>query len=312
MNKYFVYTFYDFIKIIDKNSLKLEIDNFTKSKTIRGTILLADEGINASISGNKKDLDHTIAFIKKKINTKIPNLKVNETDFLPFNRFKVRLKKEIVSLGKGKIEVNKNTAIRVNPLNWNKIISDANTILLDVRNTFEIAIGKFENAINLNTVSFREFPSKIISKKYNKNAKVAMYCTGGIRCEKASAYLRSIGYKDLYQLDGGIIKYLEYYKEKKHETLWSGECFVFDERVTIDQNLKKGNYLQCYGCRMPLSEDDLISDKYIKGIVCPHCYKNRSNKQKLSSFMRQKQINIAERSNKNHSFKKITLGSINK
>lgn len=312
MNKYFVYTFYDFIKIIDKKSLKLEIDNFIKSKSIRGTILLADEGINASISGNKKDLENIIEFIKKKINIKTLNLKVNETDFLPFNKFKVRLKKEIVSLGKGKIEVNKNTAIRVNPLNWNKIVRDTNTILLDVRNKFEIAIGKFENSLNLNTVSFREFPSKIVSEKFNKDAKVAMYCTGGIRCEKASAYLRSIGYKNLYQLDGGIINYLEYYKEKKHETLWSGECFVFDDRVTIDQNLKKGNYLQCYGCRMPLSEDDLISDKYIKGIVCPNCYKNRSNKQKLSSFMRQKQIDIAERGNKKHRFKKITLDSISK
>ncbi len=312
MNKYFVYTFYDFVRIIDKKILKLEIDDFTKSKTIRGTILLADEGINASISGNKKELDNIIAFIEKKTNIKILNLKVHETDFLPFNKFKVRIKKEIVSLGKGEIEVNKNTAIRIHPLNWNKIIRDANTILIDVRNTFEIAIGKFENALNLNTVSFREFPSKIINKKFNKDAKVAMYCTGGIRCEKASAYLKSIGFKNLYQLDGGIIKYLEYYKEKKHETLWSGECFVFDDRVTIDQNLKKGNYFQCYGCRMPLSEDDLVSDKYIKGIVCPHCYKNRSNKQRLSSFMRQKQINIAERSNKNHSFKKITLSSINK
>jgi len=305
MNKIFIYTFYRFIKIIDKNKLKKEIDNFLSEKSVRGTILLADEGINGSISSDKENLDKLVLFIKKKINIRKLEIKINNSDFVPFNRMKVRTKKEIVTLGKADLKVEKLYAKKIDPKYWDKIVKSKNTVLIDVRNKFEIKIGKFKNSINPNTDSFRDFPKFVSRLKIEKNAKIAMYCTGGIRCEKASAYLKTKGYKNILQLKGGIIEYLKYNSENKKNSLWDGECFVFDNRVAVNKKLAKGKYTQCFGCRRPLTKKDVRSYTYKKGIHCPYCINERSEKQIKSSESRQSQINIYNKKNIDHVFKKI-------
>ena len=294
MNILFVYTFYRFITLKDPKKSKDTINSFFKSKSIKGTILIAGEGINGSLSGSKKDLDESIKFLKSHLNIRKLIIKVNKVDFLPFNKLRIRLKKEIVSLGKGKININKYSGELVHPKYWKKIISKKNIKLIDVRNEFEISIGKFKGAMNPNTKSFREFPASLKKMNIKKSDTIAMYCTGGIRCEKASAYLKIIGYKNIFQLDGGIIKYLNYYKnDRKKNILWEGECFVFDNRVTINKQLHKGKYLQCYGCRRPITNEETKSIFYQKGVTCPYCYSERSLAQKNKSLQRQKQKDLA-------------------
>ena len=282
MNKLFVYTFYRFLKINDKIKLKKNIENFLSGKSIKGTILLADEGINGSVSSDKESLDELVLFIKKSVNIRKLEIKINSSDSIPFNRMKVRLKKEIVTLGKGDYNIEKLHGEKIHPKNWDKIIKDKNTTLIDVRNNFEIKIGKFKNAINPNTKSFRDFPKFVRKLKIKKNTKIAMYCTGGIRCEKASAYLKTKGYKNILQLNGGIIEYLKYNLENKRSSLWNGECFVFDNRVAINKKLTKGKYIQCFGCRRPITKKDTLSVKYIKGVSCAYCFNERSEAQKIN------------------------------
>lgn len=304
MNKLFVYTFYRFLKINDKIKLKKNIENFLSGKSIKGTILLADEGINGSVSSDKESLDELVLFIKKSVNIRKLEIKINSSDSIPFNRMKVRLKKEIVTLGKGDYNIEKLHGEKIHPKNWDKIIKDKNTTLIDVRNNFEIKIGKFKNAINPNTKSFRDFPKFVRKLKIKKNTKIAMYCTGGIRCEKASAYLKTKGYKNILQLNGGIIEYLKYNLENKRSSLWNGECFVFDNRVAINKKLTKGKYIQCFGCRRPITKKDTLSVKYIKGVSCAYCFNERSEAQKNKSRVRQNQIEEAKKSNRFNVFLK--------
>ena len=305
MNNLKIYSFYKFTNILNKKKLKYEIEKFISSIKLRGTILIADEGINGSISGDEKDLSRIIKFIREKLNIKTIEIKINDVTFLPFNRIKIRLKKEIVSLGKNLINYN-NTENFINPDEWDNFINQNNISLIDLRNTYEISIGKFKNSLNPNTNSFREFPKKIKTLNLDKDKKIAMYCTGGIRCEKASKYLNKLGYDKIYQLKGGIINYLEYLKKNKiKKSKWSGECFVFDNRVTINSNLERGSYLQCHGCRRPISISDTKSKLYVKGVSCPYCFQKRTNEQKKSSRTRQKQIDMAEIKNISHPFMKI-------
>ena len=289
-NKYNVYSFYRFLQIKDKTKIKYLLDQYFSEKNIKGTILLAHEGINGSIAGSKKDIEITIKIIKKLLKIRKLNLKINEVDFLPFNRIKVRLKKEIVSLGKGNINVQKLKGDLIEPSEWNLILEDKNTEVIDVRNSFEIKIGKFKHAVNPNTDSFREFPKMIKKMKLKKNKRIAMYCTGGIRCEKASSFLKMEGYKNVVQLSGGILNYLEYTKNENSNSLWNGECFVFDNRVAVNKCLKKGRYIQCYGCRRPITKKETKSELYVKGVSCPYCFYERSDSQKKNSLMRQNQI----------------------
>lgn len=290
MHNLFVYSFYKFKNIKNITHLKNTLDNFLKEKEIKGTVLVAKEGINGTISGLKKDLDECIKLLKVYLKIRNLEIKINKTKFFPFNRMKVRLKNEIVSLGQGDINVNKYRAKLIDPKTWNSLISDEKIKVIDVRNEFEIAIGNFTGSINPKTKSFRCFPSAIKKLNINKNDKIAMYCTGGIRCEKASAYLKLKGFKNVYQLNGGIINYLDYFKDKRLETLWNGECFVFDQRVTIKKDLEKGSFFQCYGCRRPITKKDIESNKYKKGVHCPYCFNKRTKKQKKGSEDRQKQI----------------------
>ena len=288
--KYNVFSFYRFLQINDKSKIKHLLDHYCSEKNIKGTILLANEGINGSIAGSIKDIELTLKFIKKLLKIRKLDPKINEVDFLPFNRIKVRLKKEIVSLGKGYINVQKLKGDLIEPSEWNLILEDKNTEVIDVRNSFEIKIGKFKHAINLNTNSFREFPKMLKKMNLKKNKKIAMYCTGGIRCEKASSYLKMEGYKNVVQLSGGILNYLAYTNNEDTYSLWKGECFVFDNRVAVNKSLKKGRYIQCYGCRRPITKKETKSELYVKGVSCPYCFYERSDSQKKNSLMRQKQI----------------------
>ena len=290
MNNLFVYTFYRFKKLENICRYKNTFDKYLLNKDIKGTILIANEGINGSISGSKSSLEEFIKFIRSYLNIRKIDLKINKTEFFPFNKMKVRLKKEIVSLGKGEFDTNKFHGKSIKPEYWNNIISDKNTKIIDVRNRFEIEIGRFTGSINPKTKSFRGFPKAFKEMKIKKEDTIAMYCTGGIRCEKASAYLKVNGYKNILQLSGGIINYLEHVKNNKINSMWKGECFVFDQRVTINNLLVKGKYSQCYGCRSPITKKEMKSKYYRKGISCPKCFFERTTEQKKRSNDRQKQI----------------------
>ncbi len=306
MDNLFVYTFYRFKSINKIKEYKNIFDKYLLNKDIKGTILIANEGINGSLSGPKRSLDKFIKLMKSCLNIRKLELKINQTEFLPFNRMKVRLKKEIVSLGQGHIDVNKFRGKLIKAEEWDNVIANKNTKLIDVRNIFEIEIGKFKGSINPRTQSFRQFASSLEKLKIKKNDKIAMYCTGGIRCEKASAFMKLNGYNNVVQLHGGIIKYLEYTNKEKKESLFQGECFVFDDRVSINKKLNKGKFFQCYGCRSPISKKDLSSYMYVKGVSCPICYNKRTISQKKNSLIRQQQIDFAETRNIDHPFKKIT------
>ena len=306
-NKFYVVSFYRFIKINNKRQIKILLDDYIKSKPIRGTILLANEGLNASISGKLCDLENTIAKVKKILKIRKLEIKINQVSYLPFNRIKVRLKKEIVSLGKGVIDVSKKTGKKVSPSKWNDIIKRSNIKLIDTRNNYEIEIGKFNGAINPDTNNFREFPAKLEKLKIKKKDKIAIYCTGGIRCEKASAYLKNKGYKNIIQLDGGILNYLKYVNQNKVKSLWRGDCFVFDNRVSVNTKLMKGKYEQCYGCRRPIGKKEINSKFYKKGVYCPKCIKTKTQYQIKKSESRQLQIQLAKKNNLNNPYIKIEI-----
>tara|TARA_B100000401_G_scaffold43833_1_gene25787 strand:+ start:2311 stop:3240 length:930 start_codon:yes stop_codon:yes gene_type:complete len=305
MNSFLIYSFYRFKKINKLKKLKKDLDTHFKNKLVKGTILLANEGINASISGDQKTLDGALKYIKKKLKIRKLNLKINDTEFLPFNRMKVRLKKEIVSLGIKNLKLNNRKANYIHPSEWDKIILNKNIKVIDVRNTYEIKIGKFKNTINPITSTFRQFPDKIKNLNLSKEETLAIYCTGGIRCEKASIHLNKIGYKNILQLEGGVLNYLEYKKKFENTRTWSGDCFVFDDRVSVNKKLKKGRFNQCYGCRRPITKKDMSSNFYIKGVYCPYCYNRKSQDKIKSSLTRQDQIEKAKENNTFSSFIKV-------
>ena len=281
--------------------MKKVFDLYFKEKLIRGTILLANEGINGSIASDTESLEGIIKFIKRQLKIRKINLKKNHVDFLPFNKLKVRLKKEIVSLGisglaEGISGLADSEGNYLHPSEWNNLMLNKETKIIDVRNNYEIEICAFKNAINPKTKNFREFPKKFENIGINKEDKIAMYCTGGIRCEKASAFLKKKGFKNVMQLKGGILNYFDYTKKNKKKNIWKGECFVFDKRVAVDKNLNYGNYIQCYGCRMPLLKSEMKSPLYLKGVHCKYCVNIRTKEQKNRSKIRQDQI---EKKNRN-------------
>tara|TARA_B110000858_G_C17689497_1_gene420588 strand:+ start:62 stop:994 length:933 start_codon:yes stop_codon:yes gene_type:complete len=302
--KIFIYTFYRFKNFTNIKTIKLKLDKSLKNKLILGTVLLANEGINGTISGTQKDLNDFISLIRKIIKIKKLSIKISQNDFIPFYRLKIRLKKEIVTIGDKTINPEKITGKHIDPKEWDKIINSKKYLIIDTRNDYEVSIGSFKNAINPKTKSFRDFPKFIEKLNLEKKQPIAMFCTGGIRCEKASSYLLKNGYKDISQLDGGILNYLEV-KKKEKSTSWEGECFVFDNRVAVDLRLNKGTYEQCYGCRHPITKKDMELKSYIKGVTCKYCISLKSKTKIKSSSTRQDQIDIAEKNNKKHSFKKI-------
>jgi len=270
---------------------------------IKGTILLAREGINGTIAGLPADIHAVLHFLRTDavFKGKFANLEHKESyaDEHPFYRMKVKLKKEIVTMGVPSVNPNNTVGTYVKPEDWNALISDPAVILLDTRNDYEVHIGTFKNAADPKTATFREFPKYVAENlDKTKHKKVAMFCTGGIRCEKASSYMLEQGFDEVYHLQGGILKYLETVPES--QSLWQGECFVFDQRVAVKHGLEVGDYDQCYACRVPLSPEELESPQYTPGISCPHCYDKTSEAKKAALTERQKQVILAKKRGEAH------------
>jgi len=296
---YYISGLYKFKKIIKINKKKKILKSFFIKNDIKGLIIISKEGINGTIASKKMNLNFAIEEIKKIFNFKKYDSKsLSISKFQPFRRTKVKIKKEVVPMG---IKVSKRrTRGHIEPNKWNNIISNKKNLVIDARKQFEYNVGTFKNAINPNINNFREFPKylKVISKK----TPIAMFCTGGIRCEKASTYLEKKGFKNIYQLKGGIINYLD--KVKKNRSLWKGECYVFDNRISLKHNLVVGTYSMCSGCRKPISRKDKKSNKYEEGVSCPRCHDNLTKSQKERFRMRQKQILIAKKTGKKHIFQR--------
>jgi UPF0176 protein len=266
---------------------------------VKGTLLLAEEGINGTICGQREGVDAVKAWLDADGRFDDLSYKESLSDELAFYRTKVKLKKEIVTMGVAGINPAHIVGTYVKGDDWNRLISDPDTILIDTRNDYEVAIGTFKNAVNPNTTTFREFPQWAAENlDKTKHKKVAMFCTGGIRCEKSTAYLKEQGFDEVYHLDGGILKYLEEMPEQ--HSLWQGECFVFDQRVAVKHGLEQGSYDQCYACRMPLSVDEMASDKYVKGLSCPHCHDKTTEEQKAAFAERQRQVELARQRGEKH------------
>ena len=300
---YLTTAMYRFVSLAHFEILREPLFQFCVSRDIKGTLLLANEGINGTVAGSEKSILELLDFLKNDplFEGNFKNLchKESWSDKHPFYRTKVKFKKESVTLGVAGVSPTKMVGKYVKPQDWNSIISDPEVVLIDTRNDYEYAIGTFKNAINPKTNTFRDFPDYIKSHlDPKKHKKVAMFCTGGIRCEKASSYMMSEGFDEVYHLEGGILKYLE--EVPLEESLWQGECFVFDQRVAIKHSLEVGEHDQCYACRYPLSQEDIKSEYYIPGISCPHCFNTHTAEKLKSLTERQKQVILAKNSGLNH------------
>jgi UPF0176 protein len=298
MKNFTVAAFYKFTDLTDPPTLKALLDEICNALNICGTILIAPEGINGTIAGERASIQKIIQLLREQAGMKDLQYKNSHCIEQPFHRMKVRLKKEIVALGLPETKPSQKTGVQVPPKEWNDLILDPNVIVVDARNEYEVDIGKFSQAINPKTTSFREFPEYAKKNLKDKNSRIAMYCTGGIRCEKATAYLIDQGYEDLYQLQGGILKYLE--EIPKPESLWEGECFVFDDRVSVDHNLKKGHYDLCHACRHPITMEEKQSSQFKQGISCPYCFGKLSQRKLAGLNERQKQVELAKKRGEKH------------
>ena len=290
---------YHFVPIEDPEAFRDAVHDVMDANKVRGTILVASEGINGTVSGSREGVDALLAFLKGQPGLDGLEHKESFTDECPFLRTKVRLKKEIVTLGIEGVDPNRSVGTYVDPENWNDLISQDDVILIDTRNDYEYQIGTFKGSVNPETRSFREFPAYVKETlNPSQNPKVAMFCTGGIRCEKATSWLKEEGFEEVYHLKGGILNYLE--KVDADESLWEGECFVFDGRVTVDHDLNPGHYDMCHACRMPISADDMASAHYEKGVSCPHCHDRLSDEDRERMKERQRQIDLARERGENH------------
>ncbi|MCS5591966.1 MAG: rhodanese-related sulfurtransferase [Gammaproteobacteria bacterium] len=283
---------YKFARLDDFEKMQQPLRNFMASVGARGTVLLAREGVNGTICGSQKAIDKILAYLEADERLDKIDHKLSFSKEMPFKRLKVKLKKEIVTMGVADIDPTYSVGTYVAPSDWNELISDPDVVLIDTRNNYEYEIGSFKGAINPNTESFREFPdyTKENLEQY-RDKKVAMFCTGGIRCEKSTAYLKSQGFEKVYHLHGGILKYLEEVEEEN--SLWDGECFVFDDRVAVKHNLEQGQYDQCHACRYPITEEDKNHEHYEKGVSCPRCYGTKDVDQVNRYREREKQMQLA-------------------
>ena len=296
-----VFGFYKFIKLTSLKKIKTILQKILIKKNIKGTIIISKEGLNGTISGKLIDIKSTI----KKINQifkfkKFDSENTSKSNFQPFHKPKVKIKEEVVPMNLLLNKKIKKKDSHVEPKKWNRLIKDKNTLVLDSRKPFEYKVGTFKRSINPNVKNFRDFPQFL--NKLDKAKPIAMFCTGGIRCEKASVYLEKKGFNNVYQLKGGILNYLKKIDEK--DSLWKGECFVFDNRISLKHGLKIGTYSLCSGCRSPISIKDKKSKKYEEGVSCPNCFDKLSETQKNRFRMRQSQINRARELGKDHIIKK--------
>ena len=296
---YTVTALYKFVELPDYKEIQPRLQEFCIEHNIKGTLLLAEEGINGTVAGREEDIQALHTFLKA--DSRFADLEHKESyaEDMPFLRMKVRLKKEIVTLGVESVDPNKVVGTYVEPEDWNALISDPDVVVIDTRNDYEVEVGTFKNAINPKTTTFREFPDYVKKNlDKNKTKRVAMMCTGGIRCEKASSYMLQEGFEEVYHLRGGILKYLE--KVPQDESLWEGECFVFDGRVTVGHGLDQGKYDQCHGCRFPITAEDKKSSKYEPGVSCPRCYDELTDQKLNRCRSRQKQIDLAKQRGEAH------------
>ncbi len=300
---YKVAAIYKFTKILDPLKFHNEIRIKLKDLSIYGTILVGQEGINGTISASSKEkISAALKFIQDMKGFDDLDIKWSSSKKNPFVRLKVKLKKEIVTIGDSSIDPTQIVGEYVDPKDWNNLIDHKDTIIIDTRNNYEYSIGTFKDSINPKTAKFREFPKWIKKQNFTaedkKNKKIAMFCTGGIRCEKASSLMKTKGFQNVYHLKGGILKYFESIPEDKSR--WEGECFVFDDRVSLKHDLTEGTYDMCHGCRMPITYKEKDSKKYIRGVACPNCFDKTSEEQKSRYMSRQKQVDLAKKRNKKH------------
>ncbi|HED34109.1 MAG TPA: rhodanese-related sulfurtransferase [Gammaproteobacteria bacterium] len=299
MSKVVISALYHFVALDNYRELRQPLLDQMLELDIKGTLLLAQEGINGTVAGSQGSIDALLNWLKS--DTRLSDLrhKSSYDESMPFYRTRVKLKKEIVTMGVQGIDPNQVVGTYVKPEDWNALISDPDVTLVDTRNAYETAIGTFKNAIDPDTETFREFPA-YVKQNLNpeKHKKVAMFCTGGIRCEKSTAYLKEQGFEEVYHLQGGILKYLE--TVPRQDSLWEGECFVFDNRVSVDHSLEKGSYDQCHACRLPITEADKASEKYSRGVSCPHCYDKKTDQQRQRFLEREKQVQLARLRGEEH------------
>ncbi len=299
MPRIIVVALYKFVTLDNYRDMREPLLACCNEQAIKGSLLLANEGINGTIAGSRQGVDAVLAYLQADPRLSDLGHKESSDNHQPFYRMKVKLKKEIVTMGLPDIDPNTVVGSYVKPADWNQLISDPEVLLLDTRNDYEVAIGSFKNAVDPATESFREFPD-FVRENYDpaRYKKVAMFCTGGIRCEKASAYMLQQGFEEVYHLDGGILKYLEDVPEQ--DSLWQGECFVFDNRVAVDHSLEKGSYDMCHGCRRPINAQHKQSAHYEEGVCCPQCYEHLSDDQLNRFRERQKQMQLAKQRQQLH------------
>jgi len=293
--RYKVAAFYNFLSIIDQDIIliKEELTNLATYQEIKGTVLIASEGVNGTVCGTEKSINLFIERLKQLLKISNINVKYSWTEKQAFRRFKARKKKEIVTIGLKQINPSKSVGTYLKASQWNEFLEDPGTVVIDTRNEYEIKIGNFAGALNPHTSSFREFPvwvqmylKPLIDE--NPSLKIGMYCTGGIRCEKATSYLLEEGFSDVHHLEGGILKYLE--DVSPEESLWDGECFVFDQRVSLGHDLLPGSHQMCHACGLPVSPEDLKKSTYIKGLQCEGCVDKYSDSDRARFAERQRQI----------------------
>ena len=293
--KYKVAAFYNFSSIIDHEILliKEELTHLATKQEIKGTILLANEGVNGTVCGTENAIVQFIETLEKLLKVSEINVKYSWTEKQAFRRFKARKKKEIVTIGIKQVNPSKSVGKYIKAGEWNEFLEDPSNVVIDTRNEYEIKIGNFKGALNPHTSSFREFPAWVQKHlkpliEENPSLKIGMYCTGGIRCEKATSFLIEEGFSDVYHLEGGILKYLEDVSAEK--SLWNGECFVFDQRVSLDHDLLPGSHRMCHACGLPISPEDLKKPTYIKGLQCEACFDKFTDSDRARFAERQRQI----------------------
>lgn len=284
---------YKFVSLDDFEALREPLHQAMQDNGIKGTLLLAREGINGTVAGSREGIDALLGWLTADVRFADIDHKESYCDEMPFYRTKVKLKKEIVTMGVPGIDPNDTVGTYVEPEDWNNVISDPEVLVIDTRNDYEVDIGTFKGAVDPNTTTFREFP-EYVREHYDpaKHKKVAMFCTGGIRCEKASSFMLKEGFDEVFHLKGGVLNYLE--KVPEEQSLWRGECFVFDNRVTVRHDLGEGAFEQCHACRRPISAEDMRSSAYEPGISCPYCIDSLPEKTRQSARERQRQIELAE------------------
>jgi UPF0176 protein len=295
-----VASFYRFLDLADTEAFRESLLDLCDDKGLLGTVLVANEGFNGSLAGDEDDIESVFRWIEETLDLDEPiEARWNEISEAPFRRMRVRLKKEIVALGRPDILPHKKTGTYVPAAEWNRLIEDPEVLVIDTRNSYEFEVGTFPRAIDPETDSFREFAGfaeRLAETSTDKP--LAMFCTGGIRCEKATALMLELGFQDVYHLQGGILKYLEEVPEE--ENRWNGECFVFDTRVAVDRDLAEGGYVQCHACRRPLSTEDLASPDYREGVSCPKCINELDADREARLQERHKQVVLAEERGDTH------------